>query len=313
MTTLYLLCYISYTTFTSIIFSLLLALRLLLHRVSGYGRSAELGNIVALYEGTVCHQRRHPARNSFRFPARYALIDLDRPPYAPPNYLSADDARRAAKTNGPVHLLRIPPSLGYERSPVNLYYCYDIQGSTRTLKKCLVEASNTPWGESVTFVFNPGSDTVPKSEYISPFMDMLGNWRLKMNEPGESLCLIISVQHPKLGNHFTATYTATRVNISSNMYSDDFEAFFWLMPHKVSITAYWNALKLWWKNVPFYTHPRTEKPTYREEAFARDEKIQFCPLFGGNKANNNMKRVEERVDRCFVWKDAKWPWSYLIW
>ncbi|KAI3470196.1 hypothetical protein Pfo_026859 [Paulownia fortunei] len=302
MTPLYLLCYITYTTFTSIILSLLLAFRLLLRRrVSVPHGSKETGNIVALYEGTVYHVRRHPVHNSFRFPARYALIDLDRRPYAPPNYLSADDARRAAKTNGPVFLLRIPPSLGYERSPVNFYYCYDIEGSTRTLKKCIVEASNTPWGESVTFVFNPSSDLVPKSEYISPFMDMLGNWRLKVNEPGENMYAIVSVQHPKFGNYFTASLTAKRV-ITSSIMSDDLEAFFWLLPHKVSITAYWNALKLLWNNVPFYSHPRRENPAYREEAFPRDEKVQFCPAFG----------VEGRIDRCFIWKDAKWPWLYLI-
>ncbi|KAK6146341.1 hypothetical protein DH2020_020210 [Rehmannia glutinosa] len=282
MSPLFLLCYITYTTFTSIIFSLLLAFRLLCRRVSApAGGPNEKGNIVALYEGTVFHQRRHPVRNSFRLPARYALIDLNRPPYAPPNYLSADDARRVAKTNGPVFLLRIPASVGYERSPVNLYYCYDIQGSTTTLKKCIVE-------------------------------DMLGNWKLKVNEPGEILYAIISVQHPKLGNYFTASFTAKRVIYDSTT-SDDLEAFFWLMPHKVSITAYWNALKLWWNNVPFYTHPRIENPTYREEAFQRDEKMQLiCPAFGGiNKANNNL-RSGGKIDRCFMWKDAKWPWSYLI-
>lgn len=102
MTPLFVLCYIIYTTITSTILSLLLALRLLLRRISSSQTSEEIGNVIALYEGTVYHERRHPARNTFRFPARYALIDLDRPPYSPPNYLSADDARRAAMTNGPV-------------------------------------------------------------------------------------------------------------------------------------------------------------------------------------------------------------------
>ncbi|KAH6785555.1 hypothetical protein C2S51_038010 [Perilla frutescens var. frutescens] len=310
MTPLFVLCYIMYTTITSTTLSLLLGLRLLLRRISSRRSSEEIANVIALYEGTVYHERCHPARNSFRFQARYALIDLDRPPYSPPNYLSADDARRAAKTNGPVHLLRIPPSLGYERSPVNYYYCYDIEGSTKTLKKCLVEASNTPWGESVTFVFNPSCDLVPKSEYISPFMDMHGSWRLKVKEPGENLFAFISVQHPQVGTMFRASFTANKVETSSVITSDDLEAFFWLMPHRVSIMAYWNALKLVWKNVPFYEHPRKENPSYRDEAIPRDEKMQFCPIFGGNKSNN--LRREERIDRCFTWKDAKGPWSYLI-
>lgn len=83
---------------------------------------------------------------------------------------------------------------GIRKKPGKFDYCYDIQDSSQTLKRCIVEvifftmyihlinlrsdklkynyiqASNTPWGESVTFVFNPSSDLVPKSEYISPFM-----------------------------------------------------------------------------------------------------------------------------------------------
>ncbi|KAG6416449.1 hypothetical protein SASPL_123879 [Salvia splendens] len=278
MTPLFVLCYIIYTAITSTVLSLLLGLRLLLRRFSSARTSEEIGNVIALYEGTVYHERRHPACNAFRFPARYALIDLDRPPYSRPNYLSADDARRTAKTNGPVHLLRIPTSLGYERSPVNYYYCYEIEGSTKILKKCLVE-------------------------------DMLGSWRLKVSEPGENLFAFIAVEHPQLGTYFRASFTATKVATPMPISSDDLEAFFWLMPHRVSIMAYWNAAKLWWKNVPFFDHPRKENPSYRDEAIPLDEKMQFCPIFGGN---NSKARCEERIDRCFTWKDAKRPWSYLI-
>ncbi|KAL0353053.1 UNVERIFIED_CONTAM: hypothetical protein Sangu_0886600 [Sesamum angustifolium] len=101
-TPIYLVCYIVYTIFTSTILSIPLALRYLIRRISPLRATKEIENIVALYEGTVHHERRHPVHHSFRFPARYALIDLDRPPYSPPNFLSAKDARRAAKTNGPV-------------------------------------------------------------------------------------------------------------------------------------------------------------------------------------------------------------------
>ncbi|KAG8387649.1 hypothetical protein BUALT_Bualt02G0043300 [Buddleja alternifolia] len=229
MTPFYLICYIFYTIITSLILSLFLAFR----RLFAPRASSQIGNVVALYEGTVRHVRRRPAHHSFKFTARYALIDLDLPPHAPPHYLSADEARRATKTNGPVYLLMIPPSVGYERNPIIFYYCYHIEGSTKTLKRCIVEAYGTPSSESVTFVFNPTSDRAPKSEHISPFM----------------------------------------------------------------------ALQLWWKNVPFYRHPKHQNPNYRAEAILRDEKIQFCPAFGGIIK-------EERIDRCFTWKNAKWHWSW---
>lgn len=59
-----------------------------------------------------------------------------------------------------------------------------------------------------------------------------------MSEPGEKLYALVSVQHPKLGTNFTASLTAKRV-IPSNI--QDHDAFFWLLPHKVSFVTYWNV------------------------------------------------------------------------
>ncbi|XP_042026197.1 uncharacterized protein LOC121773409 [Salvia splendens] len=314
MTPLLIICYFIYTTFTTTILSILLGLRLLRRRLFSPSTSSDnVGNVVALYEGALNHERRNPVRNSFRFTTRYALIDLDRAPYAPPTYLSADEARRMAKTNGPVFLLTTLPSLGYRSTPVSYYYCYDIDDSKKSFKKCIVEGTNTPWAESVTFVFEPSFDSVPKCEYISPFSDMHGHWRLKVSEPGEDLYAYISVEHPKFGNnYFIATLKAKKVQISSTT-PDDLEAFFWLQPHKGSLISYWNGVKLWWKNADFHEHPRKENSMYREKALERNQKIQFCPAFGGNSAANAVVvSHEDTIDRCFMWKDAPWPWSYLI-
>jgi len=43
---------------------------------------------------------------------------------------------------------------------------------------------------------------------------MPGNWSIKANAPGDNLFVAISVQHPKLGNYFTATLQAKRVSSS---------------------------------------------------------------------------------------------------
>ncbi|KAI3455998.1 hypothetical protein Pfo_012661 [Paulownia fortunei] len=312
MEVLYLLCSILSTTITSLFLSLLLPFRYLLHRISTPGASVDHGSSVTLYQGTVWHERRRPVHHSFRYSVRYALIDLDNTAHAPPDHLSADDARRISKTNGPVFLLTIPPSVGYEQNPLSLYYCYDVEGFTRTLRKCIAEVTNTPWGERVTFLFNPDSDLVAKPLHVSPFMDMLGNWSMKTNEPADYLHVVISVQHPKLGNYFTAALTAKKV---ASLTSGDHLGFFWLMPHKVSLWIYWHALKLWWKNVSFIQHPRYHNPTYREEALLRNENIQCCPLFGNNEADNLQiqgrpcdSAAKMSSNRCFTWRDATWPW-----
>ncbi|MED6120392.1 hypothetical protein PIB30_020405 [Stylosanthes scabra] len=299
----YLLCSIIYNLVTTLTLSLLLPFQALLRR-------SQPQTHISLYEGTVYHQRRHPLNHSFQYPVRYALIDLQRAPSADPHHLSADQARQITHTNGPVLLLTIPPSVGYEQNPLSVYYCYHVQGTCTSLNKCIAQVTNTPWGERVSFVFNPHSDLVAKALHVSPFMDMLGSWNIKANDPGESLTLSISVHHPDLGNYFTATLTAKRLSSSSQ---SDHAIFFWLMPHKVALWIYWHAIKLWWKNVAFVQHPRYTVPTYREEALKRDEKLQCCGL-----SDEGRERGKEHgcclgetspKSRWFRWRDAKWPWS----
>ncbi|CAK9162323.1 unnamed protein product [Ilex paraguariensis] len=313
MELLYLLCSIVSTSLTSIIFSLLLLFRHLLRRLWAPRASSSSKDSVSLYEGTVWHERRHPVRHSFKYSVRYALFNLDHTPHAPPDHLSAEEARCIAETSGPIFLLTIPPSVGYEQNPLSLYYCYDVEGSTQVLKKCIAEVTNTPWGERVTFVFNPKSDLVAKPLHVSPFMDMLGNWSIRTNAPGDNLSVAILVQHPKLGDYFTASLTAKRV---SSALATDHAMFFWLMPHKVALWIYWHAVKLWWKNVQFIQHPRYLSREYREAAFVRDKKLQSCQAFALDTQNH--LQVEgtgsclvadtNGRDRKFTWRDAEWPW-----
>ncbi|XP_057536526.1 uncharacterized protein LOC130814471 isoform X1 [Amaranthus tricolor] len=305
----YLLGSIISNTATSILLSLLLLLRVLLRRLFS-SLSSDYGDGITLYEGVVWHERRRPVHHSFEYKVRYALIDLDRSPQFPSsNHLSAHQARTVAATTGPVFLLTIPPSVGYEQNPLSVYYCYDDNdqdSSNGSLRKCISEVTNTPWGERVTFVFNPNSDTVAKSLHVSPFMDMQGTWKMKATAPGNELSVVISVEHPNFGNFFCATLRAQRV---PSMKVPDHKLFFWLMPHKVAVWIYWHALKLWWKNVTFIQHPRYSNPTYREEAVSLDMNLNCCKpeLFGTTSLcpiNGKIVTPHE-----FRWTDAKWPWS----
>ncbi|XP_057463369.1 uncharacterized protein LOC130753368 [Actinidia eriantha] len=312
MEVLYLLCSILSTCLTSLTLSFLLPFRRLLRRRHS---DAEVDGAppVSLYQGTVWHERRRPVHHSFRYSVRYALIDLDRASHAPPGHLSADQCRSVAQTNGPVFLLTIPPSVGYEQNPLSLYYCYEVEGSPENLKKCIAEVTNTPWGERVSFLFNPNTDLIAKPLHVSPFMDMLGNWRIKTKAPKDNLFVSISVQHPKLGDYFTATLTAKRI-LSLEA---DHALFFWLMPHKVAVWIYWHALKLWWKGVPFIQHPRYSNLAYRQETLIRDTQLQCCQAFAQDTQihlplegrDSDYVNDENGRNRCFTWREAKWPWS----
>lgn len=141
MEALYLVASLATTLLTSTFLSLLLLLRLLLTRRPPLAGGGDGGAAVRLYEGRVRHSRRRPAAHAFEYPVRYALVDLDRLPL--PGHLSPDDARRVASTSGPVHLLTIPKSVGYEQNPLSIYYCYDSaeQGEDEKLKMCIAEVN----------------------------------------------------------------------------------------------------------------------------------------------------------------------------
>lgn len=108
MEALYLLGSIVSTTLTSLALSLLLFFRTLFLRKSpsraapSTSSSDTSEETVSLYEGTVWHERRRPVHHSFRYSVRYALFDLDHATHAPPDHLSADQARQITATTGPM-------------------------------------------------------------------------------------------------------------------------------------------------------------------------------------------------------------------
>ncbi|KAK9155121.1 hypothetical protein Sjap_002601 [Stephania japonica] len=318
MEAVYLLCSATSTLARSLALSLGLLFRslcsLILNRTQQQQQQQQQENDgISLYEGMVWHERRSPVRHAFKYSVRYALVDLDRAHSSfLANHLSAHEARRITSTTGPVFLLTIPASVGYEQNPLSVYYCYDVEGEDVQLKKCIAEVTNTPWGERVSFTFDPESDLVAKPLHVSPFMDMLGNWSMRANTPGTNISLVISVQHPKLGDYFTATLTAKKVSSRTS----ETEIFFWLMPHKVALWIYLQALNLWWKNVQFLRHPRYHNHDYREQAELRDRKLR-CSWVDGHDENGLCKLNCQNFksssgineDRWFVWRAAPWPWK----
>ncbi|KAF5944763.1 hypothetical protein HYC85_018840 [Camellia sinensis] len=194
---------------------------------------------------------------------------------------SCGDGVRKWLVVGVSFLLTIPPSVGYDNNPLSLYYCYEVEGFTKNLKQCIAE-------------------------------DMLGNWSMKTNAPGDNIFVSNFSSHPKLGDYFTASLTGKRISSSAA----DHALFFWLMPHKVALAIYWEALKLWWKGVAFIQHPRYANVGYRREALIRDMKLQCCPAFSQDIQNHqplegsdsDLLKDKNGRNRWFTWRDAKWPW-----
>ena len=85
---------------------------------------------VTFYEGKVWHMRKSPRKNSFVYPLRFAVIDLDNAPRwfassgQAKDHLTADEVRARCGTDGPVRLLASPWAFGYVQNPIAVYYAY---------------------------------------------------------------------------------------------------------------------------------------------------------------------------------------------
>lgn len=271
---------------------------------------------ISFFKGTVWHERKIPCLHKFSYAVRYALVNLDHAPScftstSAHHHMTASKARSISGTTGPVYLLTVPTSVGYEQNPLSVYYCFN-DDETR-LYVCIAEVTNTPWGERVTFLFDPNGDAVAKPLHVSPFMDMSGVWRMKACVPDRTITIRIDVEHPEHGNYFSASLYATRVEGLET----SSEGFFWLMPHKTALGIYWQALLLWWKGVGFCQHPKYEDGNaYRGRAIQKDKTI---PSKGQEMHHNSgedpsscsqlHKTSSLKCTRAFTWQDAHWPWT----
>jgi DUF1365 family protein len=278
---------------------------------------------VAFYKGMVMHSRKKPKENSFVYPVRMALINLDSPPswWKPGagDTLTADKARTAAGTAGPVHLLTHPPSAGYTQNPISVYYCYGTEekiteakegnkgkenaSNKLVLEKCLAEVTNTPWGERVTFAFLPATvdnkstkngQKVPKALHVSPLMDMTTTWTVKAPPPTSTiLFLSVSSTHPEYGDYFIAALDA-KLDTTAPALPNEIASLRTLLqygfqPQRVALWIYWQAVMLLWKGVRFFPPPASEE--YKE------------------KVEANSVHAKTGDGRFFVWRRAQgWPW-----
>ena len=106
-------------------------------------------NSVQYYEGVVVHRRRKPVDHSFKYAVRMAMVSLDTPPAwfskQAKDHMTAQQAREAAGTDGPVDLLTHPVSFGYLQNPISVYYCRSKEDGA--VIRCIAEVTNTPWAD----------------------------------------------------------------------------------------------------------------------------------------------------------------------
>lgn len=171
------------------------------------------------------------------------------------------EAKTGKRPEGPVRLLCHWRYFGHCFNPASFYYCYNPEDTH--LECIVVEIHNTPWGEVYCYVLDSTSSRarppyhrhiLHKAFHVSPFMDLNLEYRWRFQEPGETLSVHME-NFNNSGKLFDATLTLQRRALNRSLLNRILFAFP-PMTLKVILMIYWQALRLWNKNAPFYTHPK---------------------------------------------------------
>jgi uncharacterized protein len=242
----------------------------------------------ALYVGKLRHRRFSPRPHAFSYPVYMAFLDIERLPelmrvspfsaYNGWNWTAYDerdhfgDRRRPLRERlqsdaarhgvslpaGRIFLLTHLRYLGYVFNPVSFYYCYDAAGQ---LELMMAEVNNT-FGESYNYWLHAPNEQesqtakryhTAKHMHVSPFMDMSLAYDWIFTAPSDRL-----VAHMNTRSQGEAFFDATLELERRPWERRELHrvlASYPLMTLGVIGAIHWEALKLWLKGTPVFTHP----------------------------------------------------------
>lgn len=241
----------------------------------------------ALYSGWIAHRRFAPRAHDFRY--RIGLLYLDlaeqravlsasplagKSRWSPFSFRETDYLREITRKGiplteavrervgqatghvpqGKICLLTQARSWGLAFNPVSFFYCFEEDGA---LAAILCEVSNTPWRERYHYVLPADGEghqhfAVAKAFHVSPFLPRDLEYRMSFSPPGERLGVHMADWQGDL-KMFDATLNLQRQDLTRSNLHRYLLAFPW-MTAKTCLAIYWQALRLFLKRTPLFSH-----------------------------------------------------------
>lgn len=243
-----------------------------------------------LFVGRVSHRRFIPHEHAFNYKMFMMYLDLDELPSLFDHFLlwsargfnlayftrkdHMGDTHQSLKQsvinlvknkagislNGPIRLLTHLRYFGYGFNPVSFYYCFDEKDEQ--LQVIVAEVNNTPWGEQHCYVLPVDKKQQQLTQYkfeldkqfhVSPFHPMDHNYQWFFTHKDHHL----GVHMENWKNNEKVFYASLSLGAQTINGKNLARALihFPFMTVKVSVSIYYQALQLWLKRTPLYTHP----------------------------------------------------------
>lgn len=237
-----------------------------------------------LVHARVMHARLRPALNRFVYPVFYVRLDLARLDECQSGWFGIDRRRplsirrrdygprdgscllgwmrgllqqHGIAADGAIWLQTFPRVFGYAFNPVSFWHCHDAGG---TLRAVLAEVNST-FGETHHYLLRvaPGDSPAAlvarcdKHLHVSPFCRVEGGYRFRFRLDGERPRTAIDY-HDADGLLIRTTLSGRAVPMSGRALAGALLRYP-LLGAGVVLRIHWQALRLWWRKVPFFSKP----------------------------------------------------------